>query len=176
MKFKYKIRRISWKKYPKIDTLNAIKKNLEALNISLSPILIEGIKSEIKRYQEITIENINPYPTEILEATRKNKKGKFVKGIIFLFENPYRYVEIVDENGNIYSVDDLPEAKIIDRLGLWINKNDYFDVQLVLIDSYTFAEIKSIPIKEIRIKSFYNLIKNSIQEWICFQKRILRKY
>ncbi|WP_297456720.1 hypothetical protein [Persephonella sp.] len=87
-----------------------------------------------------------------------------MKGIIFLFENPYRYVEIVDENGNIYSVDDLPEAKIIDRLGLWINKNDYFDVQLVLIDSYTFAEIKSIPIKEIRIKSFYNLIKNSIQE------------
>ena len=71
--------------------------------------------------------------------------------LIKLFENPFRYIEIVDEKGEKVSADDLKMIEIVDRLGLWINKNDSFDVELVLIDNHTFSEIKRIPIEEIFI-------------------------
>ena len=126
------------KEYPKVDTLKAIEKIIKEFGISPSPVLMEGIKEEIKKYKKFTIEDINPCPKEILESTIKNDKGDLVNGIVILFENPYRYVEIVDEEGNICSVDDLPEAKIVDMMGLWINRNDNFDVQFIIINPTSF--------------------------------------
>lgn len=137
-------------KYPKVNTIQLIKEILKKEGIEVSPVLIECIKEEVNQYQKLTVEDIPPYPKEILSASTYDEKGK-KEGIIILFENPFRYIEIVDEKGEKVSADDLKMIEIVDRLGLWINKNDSFDVELVLIDNHTFSEIKRIPIEEIFI-------------------------
>jgi len=122
------------KGYPKVNTLEVILNTLQKeFFITPSIELTNIIKAEIENYKKATVENVNPYPKEFIEGRFTDKDGKIRKGIVVKFLNPFKFVEIVDENNNIVKPSELPEIELIDSVALWIDLEDSFNTQIFLL-------------------------------------------